>query len=123
MLNVAIRMGAPVPPGFDAIAQASQAARENRRRGLEGKALVAYLLYIQSISAALHDPLSSNWIEPEMPTDQKKKKSNKDAQLVIRIKSSERDRFVALCDELDTSAAREIRRFIREFLDEHDGKD
>jgi hypothetical protein len=29
-----------------------------------------------------------------------------DAQLVIRIKASERDRFVALCDELDTSAAR-----------------
>ena len=25
----------------------------------------------------------------------------------------------ALCDELDTSAAREIRRFIRGFLDEH----
>ena len=52
----------------------------------------------------------------------KKKKSNKDSQLVIRIKKSERDRFVALCDDLDTSAAREIRRFIRDFLAEHDDK-
>ena len=49
----------------------------------------------------------------------KKKKTNKDSQLVIRIKQSERDRFVSLCDELDTSAAREIRRFIRGFLAEH----
>ncbi len=49
----------------------------------------------------------------------KKKKTNHDSQLVIRIKKSERDRFVALCDELDTSAAREIRRFIRGFLAEH----
>ena len=52
----------------------------------------------------------------------KTKKTNKDSQLVIRIKQSERDRFVALCDELDTSAAREIRRFIRGFLDEHGDK-
>ena len=48
-----------------------------------------------------------------------KKKAKHDSQLVIRIKKSERDRFVALCDELDTSAAREIRRFIRRFLAEH----
>lgn len=45
-----------------------------------------------------------------------KKKSKKDSQLVIRINSEERDRFVELCDELDSSAAREIRSFIREFL-------
>ena len=49
----------------------------------------------------------------------KKKKTNHDSQLVIRIKKSERDRFVALCDDMDTSAAREIRRFIRGFLAEH----
>ncbi|WP_422785564.1 hypothetical protein [Roseibium algae] len=46
----------------------------------------------------------------------KKKKVKKDSQLVIRINGEERDRFVELCDELDTSAAREIRGFIREFL-------
>jgi hypothetical protein len=45
-----------------------------------------------------------------------KKKLKKDSQLVIRINGAERDQFVELCDELDTSAAREIRGFIREFL-------
>lgn len=44
------------------------------------------------------------------------KKSKKDSQLVIRINSAERDQFVELCDELDSSAAREIRGFIRDFL-------
>ncbi len=48
--------------------------------------------------------------------DSAKKKSKKDSQLVIRINSAERDQFVDLCDELDSSAAREIRGFIREFL-------
>ncbi len=45
-----------------------------------------------------------------------KKASKKDAQLLIRINSEERDEFIELCDELDTSAAREIRRFIRSFI-------
>ncbi len=49
----------------------------------------------------------------------RQKAGKKDTQLLIRINSAERDAFVALCDELDTSAAREIRRFIRGFLDEH----
>ena len=44
----------------------------------------------------------------------------KDSQLIIRINGEERDLFVSLCEELDTSAAREIRKFIRRFLDEHD---
>lgn len=48
------------------------------------------------------------------------KANKKDSQLIIRISSSDRDRFVALCDTLDTSAAREIRRFIRDFLKKHD---
>lgn len=51
-----------------------------------------------------------------------KKKTKKDSQLVIRLKQSERDRFVSLCDDLDTSASREIRRFIREFLEERGEK-
>ncbi|MEC7764250.1 MAG: hypothetical protein VX874_20270 [Pseudomonadota bacterium] len=46
----------------------------------------------------------------------KKTKVKKDAQLIVRINKDERDAFVALCDELDTSAAREVRRFIREFV-------
>lgn len=49
----------------------------------------------------------------------KKKASKKDAQLLIRIGSQEKDEFIALCEDLDTSAAREIRKFIRRFLEKH----
>lgn len=49
----------------------------------------------------------------------KSAKKKKNSQLVIRINDKERDEFVSLCDELDTSAAREIRRFIRGFLAEN----
>ena len=48
-----------------------------------------------------------------------KKKKHKDSQLVIRINKHERDEFVGLCDTLDTSAAREIRRFIRRYISDH----
>jgi hypothetical protein len=51
-----------------------------------------------------------------------KKQGKKDSQLIIRINAKERDDFVALCEELDTSAAREIRRFIRSFHKERAGK-
>lgn len=51
-----------------------------------------------------------------------KKQGKKDSQLIIRINTKERDDFVALCESLDTSAAREIRRFIRTFQKEHSGK-
>lgn len=59
-----------------------------------------------------------------MAEDKKrKKKIKKDSQLVIRINGQDRDQFVDLCDELDTSAAREIRRFIQRFVHDHqDGK-
>ncbi|MFT6806107.1 MAG: hypothetical protein ACJAWT_001513 [Glaciecola sp.] len=50
---------------------------------------------------------------------QRTKLGKKDSQLVIRINSQERDDFVALCEDLDTSAARELRKFIRCFMDEH----
>lgn len=48
-----------------------------------------------------------------------KKSLKKNSQLVIRINDETRDNFVALCESLDTSAAREIRRFIREFTEAH----
>lgn len=54
-----------------------------------------------------------------MNKSEKTGKKRKDAQLVLRIKKDERDTFVALCEELDTSAAREVRRFIREFVASH----
>ena len=44
---------------------------------------------------------------------------SKDGQLIIRISKDERQAFVELCDELDTTAAREIRHFIRRFVAEH----
>ncbi len=45
-------------------------------------------------------------------------KAKKDSQLLIRINGEERDKFVALCSSLDTNAAREIRWFIRRFVEE-----
>lgn len=47
-----------------------------------------------------------------------KKSGKKDSQLVLRLDKGERDAFIARCKEMDTSAAREIRRFIRDFLRE-----
>lgn len=53
---------------------------------------------------------------------EKKKKAlkKKDAQFIIRISKEERKAFVDLCEELDTSAAREIRLFIRSFIARHE---
>jgi hypothetical protein len=39
--------------------------------------------------------------------------NKKDGQLLIRINSAERDQFLQLCETMDTSAARELRKFIR----------
>ena len=44
------------------------------------------------------------------------KKKKKDAQLVLRLNKELRNRFVDVCQELDTTAAREVRRFIKRFL-------
>ena len=48
----------------------------------------------------------------------KKKEADKDdkAKLVVRIEADLRDEFVKICREQDTTASREIRRFIRDFL-------
>ena len=46
----------------------------------------------------------------------KDKEKKKASQLVIRVEKAERDAFVALCNTLDTSAAREIRRFMRDMV-------
>lgn len=48
-----------------------------------------------------------------------KSANKKNSQLVLRLDKDERDEFVVLCKELDTSAAREIRGFIRKFVKEH----
>ncbi|AHK15230.1 MULTISPECIES: hypothetical protein [Thalassolituus] len=59
----------------------------------------------------------------ETGSKKKSKVAKNDAQLLIRINGVERDEFLALCDDLDTSAAREIRRFIRSFIREHQETD
>jgi uncharacterized membrane-anchored protein YjiN (DUF445 family) len=50
----------------------------------------------------------------------KEKKAKKDAQLVLRLNHEMRDRFVDACQDLDTTAAREVRRFIKRFLKRYD---
>ncbi len=52
----------------------------------------------------------------------KKTSRKKNSQLVLRLDQDERDAFVQLCKDMDTSAAREIRRFIRRYLKEHAGE-
>lgn len=49
--------------------------------------------------------------KPKQKTERKK-----NAQLVLRLEKTLRDDFVDACRELDTSAAREVRRFIKRFL-------
>lgn len=44
------------------------------------------------------------------------KKKNKDAQLVLRLDRELRDQFVSACKDMDTTAAREVRRYIKRFL-------
>lgn len=48
----------------------------------------------------------------------KKQKSNKDEEvkLVVRIEAGLRDAFIEACQNMDTTASREVRRFIRDFL-------
>jgi hypothetical protein len=55
----------------------------------------------------------------QMIKKQRIKRVKKDSQLVIRINGAERDEFVSLCEDLDTSAARELRQFIRRFVAEN----
>ncbi len=51
----------------------------------------------------------------------KSDKKKKSSQLVIRIDRAERDAFVDLCDAMDTSASREIRHFMRDFVKRNGG--
>jgi len=58
-------------------------------------------------------------------TDDKKdkaKSAKKNSQLILRLDKAERDGFIELCKQMDTSAAREIRGFIRRFMKENGGE-
>ena len=52
----------------------------------------------------------------QMGKNDGKKAGKKNSQLVLRLDKEERDAFVDLCKEMDTSAAREIRHFMRQFM-------
>lgn len=69
--------------------------------------------YVTERDAKAHDAMTQN---------KKAKKNPKDGQLVIRVNKADRDEFIALCDDLDTSAAREIRAFMKRFVREHGAK-
>ena len=58
-------------------------------------------------------------IPPLKKKNAHKKQKKRDSQLVVRISGDERDEFIALCEAMDTSASREIRRFIKEYLAAH----
>lgn len=46
----------------------------------------------------------------------KSKEKKKESQLVIRVEKAEKTAFLALCEALDTTAGREVRRFMRAFV-------
>lgn len=46
----------------------------------------------------------------------------KDAQLMIKLDKELKKEFNHLCKDLDTSASREIRHFMREFVEKHTKK-
>ena len=52
-----------------------------------------------------------------MPRKEKKKKN---AQLVLRLNKQTRNRFIEACQDVDTTAAREVRGFIKRFLKSYD---
>ncbi len=74
-----------------------------------------YAMYIQCISERIKT-LSGMC---SVAKKDGKGSTKKNSQLVLRLDKDERDAFVELCKELDTSAAREIRRFIRGFMKEN----
>ena len=59
--------------------------------------------------------------EPSKKKKPKKKpKTTKEAQLVIRLDVELRDKFIAACQDVDTSASREMRRFMKQFLKQYE---
>ena len=48
-----------------------------------------------------------------------KAKLKKEAQLVIRLDHALRDEFVEACQQVDTTASRELRRFMKRFITQY----
>jgi len=45
--------------------------------------------------------------------------SEKNDQLLVKINKDDKKEFIKVCKELDTSASREVRHFIKKFIKEH----
>lgn len=69
------------------------------------------------------DPTATKETDLAKPSKKKKRKSKKDSQLVLRLNGELRNRFVEACQDLDTTAAREVRRFIKRFLKRYERGD
>ncbi|MBT1064809.1 hypothetical protein KJY73_14550 [Bowmanella sp. Y26] len=57
-----------------------------------------------------------------MPNKDKKKKK-KDSQLLIRIDKEMRNTFIELCENHNSTAARELRSFIQSYIEQHQAAD
>ncbi len=53
---------------------------------------------------------------PFMGKRKKQKDKEDTVKLVVRIEADLRDAFIETCQSMDTTASREVRRFIRKFL-------
>ena len=51
-----------------------------------------------------------------MGKSKKQKSNDEEVKLVVRIEAGLRDAFIEACQDMDTTASREVRRFIRDFL-------
>lgn len=47
-------------------------------------------------------------------------KKAKNDQLLVKINKEDKKKFIKLCERDDTSASREIRRFIERYVNEHE---
>ena len=81
---------------------------------------LAQQMYIHLSLRVVSAHACQNTMNTVAKNEDKRKKSKKDAQLVLRLEKDLRNRFVDACQDLDTSAAREVRRFIKRFLRQYD---
>ena len=58
--------------------------------------------------------------ETKVVTEKKKRRTKKESQLIIRLDTELRDRFVDACQDIDSSASRELRSAIKKFLKRYD---
>lgn len=80
---------------------------------------MVYAMYIHCIYMCSRGNWEISGVAKKDDRKDKKKLGKKDSQLILRMDKADRDEFVELCKEMDTSAAREIRGFIRDFLKKH----